>query len=1035
MRLLWSLSVLLGVRVAPCLALLEEHFITFDSVPGSIDIARAEILYASNDFVGVGIAAQSLASDFLAITGSKPDLRNVTLQQLSRRNVNTTTNVAIIVGSVKSSLIQKIAGNGTQPKLNIGDITGKWETFKTAVVSDPLPGVQSALVIAGSDKRGAIFGIHTLAEQAGQSPYHWFADVPAKKHDKLYALPKTTVHGEPSVKYRGLFINDEEPATTLWWARRHNASHYPLDTEYYRHVFDMMLRLKANYIWPAMWRSYTPPPGQIFFTDDPENAQLADDYGIVVSTSHHEPMQRATNEWNVTETGPWDWRRNKDNVTKFMEEGIKRVGYKEVYITMGMRGPNDGPIVGDDALDILRDVFEVERGIFKKYYGSESAVNQVWTLYKEVQTYYAAGLDPPQDVTLIFPDDNAGNVQRLPTGDEASRAGGIGLYYHFEYVGSPISYKWQNIANLPKVYKELMQAKLRGADRIWIMNVGDIKPMELPYAFAMDLAWNTSSISFESIPEYLTLWAARDIGEEYAEALTPILMEWGHLIGMRRYEAVSPGTYSTFYFREAERVLARWEALYDQVSAMKERMPEELVPAFYQLIYYPIVSGATFYRVQIGIAQNKKFAHERRNSANGMAEQVRDLFESDYDLTHGFDILLDGKWSGIMAQAKYDDLPGYEPYGGFRDWPNPARDMLSNLSYVSLRQDMQYTLGNMGIYAEESVNAAIQGRWSESIDASLPSSQLGNPEREWTPTLPVMDSYGPKVRFVELFMRGDYRVPINWTIGDAPVDWITINPRSGILNEGQYDQRVNISVAWDRVPLGFNETVVVPVTATPSQYRYLDYLYIPVTNQRVPEDFVGFPEVEAKYISIEGPHYQRSSPATGGNSTTNSTAVHFERIPFLGTRTESGSLALRPYTLARSIDATTASVEYDIYLFNTTSALNATVYINGCLDTDPNLPLQFSLSLDDQPANFTRVLGQPKNAGDLPPEWNPTVMDNVWQKKVSFGKVSEGRHTLFWRANNPELYLEKIVLWTRGREGERETYLGPPETMLVGDSA
>lgn len=156
------------------------------------------------------------------------------------------------------------------------------------------------------------------------------------------------------MKYRGLFINDEEPSTTLWWARRHNASHYKLDTEYYRQVFDMMLRLKANYIWPAMWRSYTPPPGQIFFTDDPLNAQLADDMGIVVSTSHHEPMQRATNEWNVTETGLWDWRKNKENVTKFMDEGIKRIGDKEVYITMGMRGPNDGPIAGDDALDILR---------------------------------------------------------------------------------------------------------------------------------------------------------------------------------------------------------------------------------------------------------------------------------------------------------------------------------------------------------------------------------------------------------------------------------------------------------------------------------------------------------------------------------------------------------------------------------------------------------------------------------------------------------------------------------------------------------
>jgi hypothetical protein len=657
---------------------------------------------------------------------------------------------------------------------------------------------------------------------------------------------------------------------------------------------------------------------------------------------------------------------------------------------------------------------------------------EVWTLYKEVQTYYAAGLDPPEDVTLIFPDDNAGNVQRLPTGNESSRLGGIGLYYHFEYVGSPTSYKWQNIANLPKVFKELSHAAMRGANRIWIMNVGDIKPMELPFAFAMDLAWNSSSITFETIPDYLKLWIGREIGEEYAETLTPLLMEWGHLIGMRRYEAVGPATYSSFYFHEAEDILLRWTNLKDGITGILEQVSAELRPAFYELIYYPIVSGATFYQVKLGTGLNNKYAHERRNSANGLAESVREFFESDYDLTHGFDTLLNGKWSGIMAQAKYDDIDGYEPYGGFRDWPNAARDMLSNLSYVSLREDMQYTLGNLGIYVEESVNAAIQGRWAESIDASLPSSQLGNPEREWTPTLPVMDPYGPAVRYVELFMRGDYRVPINWAIGDAPVDWVKVSPKSGTLNQGHYDQRLNISIDWERVPVGFNETIKIPVTASPSQYPYLDYIYIPVQNHRVPVGFIGFPETEGKVISIEGPHFQSSSPVSNSNPKGNSTNVHFEKIPYLGTRTESGSLSLRPYTLARTTDSTSALATYNIYLFNSTSSVSATVYVNGCLDTDPNLLLQFSLTLDDQPANFTRILGQPKNAGDLPPEWNPTVMDNVWKKKVAFADVKEGAHKLVWRANSPEVYLEKIVLWTRGREGERETYLGPPETTLIG---
>lgn len=274
--------------------------------------------------------------------------------------------------------------------------------------------------------------------------YHWFADVPAKKHAQIHALRKTTIYGEPSVKYRGLFINDEEPALNTWWARQHNATRYPLDREFYAHVFDLLLRLKGNYIWPAMWKSFTPPPGNIFFTDDPGNQQLADDYGVVVSTAHHEPMQRATNEWNDTLLGPWDWSKNKANMTKFMEEGIVRAGKNESYITIGLRGLGDEAANTENAIEMLKEVFSVQRGIIKKYHGSESALNrkiapvipmrvvlthfaEVWALYKEVASYYDAGLDPPEDVTLLFPDDNSGNVYRLPTGNETNRKGGSGV--------------------------------------------------------------------------------------------------------------------------------------------------------------------------------------------------------------------------------------------------------------------------------------------------------------------------------------------------------------------------------------------------------------------------------------------------------------------------------------------------------------------------------------------------------------------------------------------------------------------------------
>lgn len=706
-------QLLAGLAIASlplsCFSLLEEKFVSFDK-PGArgsqLAITNAPVLVSQDDFVGVHIAANSLARDLHDITNTRRTVRNETLSRITAQpHIDT----VIIAGSVNSSLIRDLAVSGA---IDISDIEGKWETFKTTVINLPAPSRGKALVIAGSDKRGTIFGIHTLAEQSGQSPYHWFADVPAQKHAHISALNKTTIHGEPSVKYRGLFINDEEPALNTWWARQHNATRYPLDTEFYAHVFDLLLRLKANYLWPAMWKSFTPPPGNIFFTDDPGNQQLADDYGIVISTSHHEPLQRATNEWNETELGPWDWSTNKDNMTSFMDEGVARAGNNESYFTIGLRGLGDEAANTENAIGMLEDVFETQRGIIKKYHGTETAVNQVWALYKEVASYYDAGLKPAKDITLLFPDDNQGNVYRLPTGNETEREGGSGIYFHFEYVGLPRSYKWHNSNNLAKVYKELSHAHLRGANQIWIMNVGDIKPMELPLNLAMDIAWNAASISFESLPSYLAQFAAREFGPGHAEDIAEVLMEHSNLVGMRRFEHITPNTYSTINYHEAERVLARWQSLATRVRDLTSQLHPSLHPAFFQLVGHPVLSGATYHAVAINRAFNYRYAIERRNSANLLASQVLADFDTAYDLTEEWDDMAGGKWADMMSQAVYDAVENPKM------WANPSRDILTNLSYVQLRQNMQFSLGNLGLYAEGSSSPVRQGRWAESVDAS-----------------------------------------------------------------------------------------------------------------------------------------------------------------------------------------------------------------------------------------------------------------------------------------------------------------------------
>ncbi|KAL4864030.1 hypothetical protein BDV12DRAFT_206054 [Aspergillus spectabilis] len=964
------------------LALLEDALVAFKPTPGGIEFGNAPILRDASDPVGVKIAADSLAGDLEEVTGVK---RRVLVWDLATGfagAVSHSTDFVIIAATVDSPLVSQLEENG---KIELDDIRGKWETFRTALVSSPLPGIEHALVIVGSDKRGTMFGVFTLSEQIGKSPLHFWADVPVTKHDKIYALNKSTTHGEPSVKYRGVFINDEAPALTSWWAKQSNREDFTFDAEFYKHVFDLLVRLKANFLWPAMWASFIPAPGRIFFTDDPRNQQLADDYGIVISTSHHEPMQRASNEWNKDPSlGKWNWVENKENVLSFMEEGVRRVGDNETYFTLGMRGENDGPIEADDPISVLREVFSTERELLDKYHENGTAL-QVWTVYKEVMTYYAAGLVPPEDVTLIFTDDNWGNVQRLPTGEERERSGGIGLYYHFEYVGRPKSWKWQNNNNLFKVYKELFQAYERGADRVWVINVGDIKPMEVPLSFALDLAWNVSRFDFDTIPSYLKAFVTRDFGPEHAEQIASALLEFSHLVGLRKFELVEPTTYSILNFREAESILEQWKKLSDQAEALHRSVPKNRRDALYHLLTYPAAAGYNYYKTILGQGQNRQFAFERRNSANQVAAQVLEAFEDDYDLVLEYDRIADGKWEGFSSTPKFDM--------GTADWRPSSRDVVANLSYVQLRQDFDYGFGNLGIYVEQSLSAYRQARICASINPSLPT------EEGFSPVLPVLDPYGPETRLIELFHRGDHRKNISKT--------------SGTLSKNQPDDRLEVSIDWSAVPTDFHETVEVRIEwGSP----YFDIIHIPIRNLRVPEDFTGFPE-SGGFVSIEGPHFQRSSEGD----------VAFKHIENLGTRSKSGSIALRPYTLSRKSEDTAkeAWVEYEIYLFNSTEAFNATIYINGALDTDPNLPMQFSLTVDNhESANFTRVLGEPEEAGDTPPEWSDAVADHVWKKHVKIGALEGGRHTIIWRVNSPEVYLEKIVL---ALEEKLDSYLGPPE--------
>jgi hypothetical protein len=491
-----------------------------------VQAKRAANIYVdTNDHAGVARAANDLQADIARVTKITPALTN---------NQQVLGTSAIIVGTVgKSSAIDRLI---REKKIDAAPIKGKWESFLIQVVRNPLPGVASGLVIAGSDKRGTIYGIYDVSEQIGVSPWYWWADVPVKQQDALFVRAGKYVQGEPAVKYRGIFINDEEPSFGGWTREKFGG----FNSKMYTHMFELLLRLKANYLWPAMW-------GKSFFEADPESARLANEYGIVMGTSHHEPMMRAQRDWSKQGGGAWDYVKNGDALRKFWAEGVQRNKDYETITTIGMRGDGDLPMMedADAATKLMETIVADQRKIIAEQVNPDvEKVPQLWALYKEVQEYYEKGMRVPDDVTLLWCDDNWGNLRRLPTAEERKRSGGAGVYYHFDYVGGPRSYKWLNTVPITKIWEQMNLAHQHGADRIWIVNVGDLKPMEFPIEFFLDFAREPQRWPKKKLKEYTRSWAQREFGPTYATDIADIVDKYTKYNGRRKPELLAANTFS-----------------------------------------------------------------------------------------------------------------------------------------------------------------------------------------------------------------------------------------------------------------------------------------------------------------------------------------------------------------------------------------------------------------------------------------------------------------------------------------------------------
>ncbi|WP_343525891.1 glycosyl hydrolase 115 family protein [Sphingomonas sp.] len=623
------------------------------AMPGAVALLtpgrEATVVVDPRDEPGVGRAARDLVADLKAVGGGDVRLAAVV-----------TGGATVIAGTLgHSALIDSLVKAG---RVDVSGLAGQWEGYVEQVVDNPMPGVARALVIVGADRRGTIFGLYDISAKAGVSPWTWWADVPVQRHPTLY-LTAGRVADHPVVKYRGIFINDEEPAFG-GWARKAFGG---INHRAYERVFNLLLRSKANFLWPAMW-------GKSLWQDDPATAPLAQEMGVLLGTSHHEPMQRAQIEWKRQGGGPWDYTKNAEELRKFWRFGIERRGKAEDPVTIGMRGDGDEPMTEGTATDLLQTIVADQRRIIADVTGKPaSQTPQVWALYKEVQDYYDKGMRVPDDVTLLFADDNWGNIRRLPPPGER-RTGGAGVYYHFDYVGGPRNYKWLDTNAIPRVWQQMTMARQYGADRLWIVNVGDLKPMEYPTSFFLDMAWNPDRMDLAAMHAYPVRWATAQFGPAHASAIGELIRRYGQLASRRKPELIDATTYD-LKSGEWARVLGEWNALDMDARKVEAMLPSDQRDAYYELVLHRIEAMTNLHRLYQAVAANRAAASAGdARTAERMAAAARGFYARDAAIRHRYEVeTAGGKWPDMMAQTHI----------GYTGWQQPDRDEMPALATVA----------------------------------------------------------------------------------------------------------------------------------------------------------------------------------------------------------------------------------------------------------------------------------------------------------------------------------------------------------------
>lgn len=923
---------------------------------------------------GVGSIAGKVCRDVSDVTGILPQVKDAGDAAEDEPQV-----IFGIIG--ESRTLAELERSGA---IDCTAVRGKRECFLFRVVSP------QKLVIAGSDKRGTIYGLFHISECIGVSPWVRFADVvPAKKREVVFSERDTVCSREPSVKYRGFFINDEWPAFGNWTFSRYGG----FTAEMYDLIFETLLRLKGNYLWPAMWTSS-------FSLDGPgeESAKLADAYGIIMSNSHHEPCLRHSEEWDIVRGedsvygNAWNYAENKEGLLRYWRDGLLRSGKYENIITIGMRGERDSLMLGEDAtlaenIAQLKEIITEQRRLIAKCVGENAP--QMLALYKEVEAYYygdeqTAGLkdwDGLRGVTLMLCEDNFGNMRTLPQEEKRECDGGFGMYYHFDYHGCPVSYEWVNSSYLPKVWDQMTMAYDFGVRDIWIVNVGDLKFQEYPLSFFMDLAYDYErwgSGRKDAPAAYLKHWTAREFGgylsEELQNKTVEVMKGYTKMNHNCKPEVMRPDTYHPLHFSEGKRRLAENDRLKELLWELKEQIPYELLAAYWELVYYPAMGSVNVSDMQLYAGLNHFYARMGAVMANDYADKVRQCIAADRELTEDMHRLLDGKWNGM----------GLSEHIGFANW-NDEECRYPVIMYVEPANKPQ-----LMAYEEGDDTATAGG--------------------DWTGKLLVMRAFHRAgVTEGRLILQNTCKEDVAYTIL-CSIPGVTVVPACGTVHR---EETLSVDVQKELLPAGAEFTVHY-AGGNIRVCIEADYAVLP---KCAPMTFFE----EDGLLSIEASHFAECVPGNKGA---------FAVLEGYG-KTLAGVKAY-PQTKTYFSGDGTDGVPYLVYRMWVKEAgeYDARFYTAPANPVRERGDVSFGYAVNDGEVKKVSLIPDGYRAGE--PSCAPWAKMVCAQIRVTAEKITlqKGENRISIYAGTPGFILEKIVLVRAGKTLP-VSYLGPQESYYI----